>query len=117
MTATCAAFVGQSATATRATWIAASSVVGAATICDKGRDGRGGAIIGWLCVIQGFVVYVLSQVKDDAYHFVRREEVVGVERVDDTLFCQTKVSIARDAAEHEKSKVVRMDGIKAIVTF
>jgi hypothetical protein len=66
-------------------------------------------------VIRGFVVHVLSQVKDDAYHLVRREEVVGVERVDDTMFCQTKVSIAGDAAEHEKSQVVRMDDIRAIV--
>jgi hypothetical protein len=56
-------------------------------------------------------------VKDVGHYFVRGEEVVGVERVDDTLFCLTKVTSAGDAAEHEKSHVVRMDGCRAIDHF
>jgi hypothetical protein len=59
-------------------------------------------------------VHVPSHVKDVGHHLVRGKEVVGVERVDDTLFGLNKIASARDVAEHEESHVVRMDGCRAI---
>jgi hypothetical protein len=95
----------------------ATSAVGAATNGDKSTNGQGGASSGGLCLIRGFVVHVLCQVSDDGHYLVSGEEVVGVERVDDTLFCLSKMASAGDAAEHEESQVVRMDGCRAIDHF
>jgi hypothetical protein len=53
-------------------------------------------------------------VEDVGHHFACREEVVGVERVDDTLFGHTEVAGVRDVGEHEESHVVRMNGSIAI---
>jgi hypothetical protein len=51
----------------------------------------------------------------DAHHpIVRGEEVVGFERVDDTLFGLTEVAGVGDSAEHEESHVVRIDGSRDI---
>jgi hypothetical protein len=86
-----------------------SSAVETPTSGDKSRDG--------LCLIMGRVVHVLSQVKDASHYLVRGEEVIGVERVDDTMFCVTKVASGGDAAEHEKSQVLRMDDFRAIDHF
>jgi hypothetical protein len=85
-TTTCASFVGQSTTAASATWVAASSAAGTATNGDKSIDGRGGVISGWQGRSSELVVHVTSEVKDASHYLVRGEDVVGVERVDDTLF-------------------------------
>jgi hypothetical protein len=91
-----------------------TSAIGTATSRDKRRDGRGGAIKGWQGRSNDFLYYFLCHVEDDGRHFVRGEEVVCVERVDDTLFGLTEVAGATDATEHKEAQIVRMDGSKAI---
>jgi hypothetical protein len=91
---TCAAFLGQSTTAASATWAVATSDIRTATINNKSRDGRGWVISGGQCRSREFLVHVLSQVEDVDHHFVRGEELVGVERIDDTLVGMAEVADA-----------------------
>jgi hypothetical protein len=91
-----------------------TSVVGTATGSDKRRDGRGGAIKGWQGPSSDVLVHVSCEVEDSCHHFVRGEEVVCVERVDDTLFGMIEVAGARDDTEHGEAHVVRMEGNIAI---
>jgi hypothetical protein len=47
-----------------------------------------------------FIVHVLCKVEDVGHHFVRGEEALGVERVEDTLFGLNEVAGAGDATQH-----------------
>jgi hypothetical protein len=53
-------------------------------------------------------------VEDARHYFVRGEEVVCVERVDDAPFGLTEMAGVGDATEHEEAHDVRMDGSTTI---
>jgi hypothetical protein len=49
-------------------------------------------------------------VEDDGHYLISRRQVVGVEGVNDTLFCLAERAGAGYATRHEESEVVGLDG-------
>jgi hypothetical protein len=69
-----------------------TSAIGTAASSEKRRIGRGEAIKGWQGRSREFLVHVLCKVENVGHDFFLGEAIVGVERVDDTLFGLTEVA-------------------------
>jgi hypothetical protein len=65
---------------------------------------------GLACPEEGFLDHVVCHVEDACHHLISRQHIVGVEGVNDTLFCLTERAGAGYATQHEDTEVVGVGG-------
>jgi hypothetical protein len=66
--------------------------------------------MGWHALSTGVLVHIPRLVEDVGHHLIGGHEVVRVEGINDTLLWVAESTRAGDATQHEKAKVVGVDG-------